>query len=374
MWSYLKNSLIKYCENGIPEDADQEVIRKVFILNLFSLVGSSLSGILGANALFHHNYLLAGSLLVACVCFYGGHFCVKKTQHYKTPAIGLLTALSSLMLYLVYSGGVENTGPLWIYIIPPVALFLGGLAIGLFNIFLFISLATLLMFYDNGALLATEYSNSFKLRLFYSFLTVTFLSYCYEYSRKLSLKNIQELSEKFERMAKHDALTGLSNRRDMMEKIQTEYARISRSHNTASLLLCDIDHFKQVNDNYGHEAGDIILTQLSNHFKKTIRQQDVVSRWGGEEFLFLLPDANLENAQAAAENIRQKVADTPFNIGNTSTKVTLSIGVASLSEHCSITESIGKADKFLYEAKQNGRNRVCSSNCCTLDKNTKSSR
>lgn len=366
MFSYLKNSLIKYCESGLAKDADQEAMRKVFILNLFSLVGAAVTGILGVNAMLHSNYPLTFSLLLACLCFYGGHFYVKKTQKHNAPAIGLLIALSSLMLYLIYSGGVENTGPLWIYIIPPVALFLGGLSFGLFNIFLFIIIAAVLMFYNSGALLATEYSTSFKLRLIYSFLTVTFLSYCYEYSRKLSLNNIKELSEKFERMAKHDSLTGLSNRRDMMEKIQTEYARVSRSHNTTSLLLCDIDHFKQVNDSYGHEAGDIILTQLSKHFKKMIRQQDVVSRWGGEEFLFLLPDANLKSAEAAAENIRQKVAEIQFEIGDTSTQITLSIGVATLSEHCSITDSIGKADKYLYKAKQNGRNQICSSNSAKL--------
>ncbi|WP_326498597.1 GGDEF domain-containing protein [Catenovulum adriaticum] len=345
-------------------------MRRIFILNLFSLVGASVTAIMGGNALIHDNYLLASSLLLACICFYGGHFYLKTTQHHKEPATGVLIALSSLMLYLIYSGGVDNTGPLWIYIIPPVALFLGGLSVGLFNIFVFISLAILLMFYDNGALLATEYSVSFKLRLIYSFLTVTFLSYCYEYSRKLSLNNIKELSEKFEKMAKHDALTGLSNRRDMMDKIQIEYARISRSHNTACLLLCDIDHFKQVNDNYGHEAGDIILTQLSTHFKNMVRQQDVVSRWGGEEFLFLLPDANLNSAEAAAENIREKIADIQFKIGKSSTKITLSIGVSTLSENRSITDSIGKADKFLYKAKQNGRNQVCSSKSVALNKNT----
>mgnify|MGYP000347923967 CR=1 FL=1 len=361
MLSLLKVKLIEFCESGIPANAELEIKRKIFILNLFALVGSSITGVLGVTAFFHNDLILSSSLIISCTAFYASHLYLKITNNYKAPARGLLFALSVLMLYLVYSGGVENTGPLWIFIIPPVALFLGGLTSGLVSIFLFIGCCIFLMFYEQGSLLATDYPQTFKLRLIYSFLTVTFLSYCYEYSRKLSFKNIQDLSEEFERMAKHDALTGLSNRRDMMEKIQTECARVSRSHNQTCLLLCDIDHFKVINDTYGHDAGDQVLEEISDLFSSMIRQQDLVARWGGEEFLFVLPDTHLANAQKAAENIREKVETHAFMIGDVKKHITISIGVATLSVEQNIKESIARADKYLYRAKQTGRNRVCSS-------------
>lgn len=356
----VKDKLIQWCEQGTPDNAELEVRRRFFILNLFSLVGLLITGALGIRALSSDNHILAASLLTASLCFYLGQLILKKTQNYKLPSRGILFSLSALMLYLVYSGGVDNTGPLWIYLLPSVALFLGGLLSGLIGIFIFIICCAFLMFYQDGSLLATEYSQTFKLRLIYSFLTVTFLSYCYEYSRKLSYQNIHELSEKFEKLAKYDPLTGLSNRRDMHEKIQTEYSRLSRSHNPACLLLCDIDHFKLINDTYGHEAGDKVLKDLSHHFKTMTRQQDIVARWGGEEFLFLLPDTNLHNAKQAAENIRAKIEKIPFIAADQTIFITLSIGVANLAEQRSITDSIAKADKYLYMAKQNGRNQVSS--------------
>ncbi|MCU4676097.1 GGDEF domain-containing protein [Catenovulum sp. 2E275] len=355
-----KNKLIQWCEQGTPPGAGLELKRKIFILNLFSFVGFSITATLGFSSFIQQNFILAFCLLAAALSFFLGHYILKTTHNYKVPSRGLLFALSALMLYLVYSGGVENTGPLWIYILPPVALFLGGLLSGLIGIFIFILCCTFLMFFQDGILLATNYSLTFKLRLVYSFLTVTFLSYCYEYSRKLSYQSIHELSDKFEKLAKYDPLTSLSNRRDMLEKIQTEVSRLSRSHNPACLLLCDIDHFKLINDTHGHEAGDNVLRELSKQFKSMIRQQDIVARWGGEEFLFLLPDTSLSNAQIAAENIRYKIENSTFNTGEKNISITLSIGVSNLSEHSSIKDSIAIADQYLYLAKQNGRNRVCS--------------
>ncbi|WP_440903844.1 GGDEF domain-containing protein [Catenovulum sp. SX2] len=359
MFSFIKQQFIKYCQSGIPEYADTEDRRRIMIINLFALVGSSLTLVMGLRAWSEANFLLAIVLNVAAVVFLSAHLCIRFSSDYKLPARLVLYCLTMLMLYLVYSGGVDNTGLLWVYILPPVALFLGGLSTGVVNIILFSCLSSFLLYFDAGQLMTAEYTDSYKLRFILSFFTVTFLSCCYEYSRKASYQHIQSLSDKFELMAKTDSLTGLANRREMMEQIQKEYARINRNNDTLCLLLLDVDRFKLINDGYGHDVGDLVLQQLAKTLTENLRTHDLVARWGGEEFLVMLPETNHQQAVEVAEKLLDKVATHNFEIKHFRKQVTVSIGVTELHNQQTITSAIAKADKYLYQAKQSGRNKVC---------------
>lgn len=157
--------------------------------------------------------------------------------------------------------------------------------------------------------------------------------------------------------ASTDSLTGLFNRRRMLESLKEQHARSKRTEQKAALLLADIDHFKRFNDERGHQFGDVVLCRVASALKQALRQQDVCARWGGEEFLILLPDTDLEGAATVARKLNQAVHGIEFEDAD-GLKVTLTIGVAMLDPVREIYESIREADNAMYQGKESGRNRV----------------
>lgn len=156
-----------------------------------------------------------------------------------------------------------------------------------------------------------------------------------------------------------DALTGLYNRRHIQQSLTQQIARARRQHLPLSLLMLDIDHFKHVNDSHGHQSGDKVLRDLATCIKERVRTQDTVGRWGGEEFIVLLPDTDAAGAEALAEQLRQAVERWRFvSLQAQPIPLTISIGVHALAEGEGSDELVGVADRALYLAKQHGRNRV----------------
>jgi len=161
------------------------------------------------------------------------------------------------------------------------------------------------------------------------------------------------------RKAETDALTGLLNRRRVVELCEREFKTAKRYGHPCSLLLMDIDHFKNVNDAAGHAAGDAVLAALAERCSRILRVVDIFGRVGGEEFAILMPHATKEQAILAAERIRRAVGDTPFRAGEVSLDVTISIGVSTLASETETVESLYRqADDALYAAKRCGRNSV----------------
>ena len=159
-------------------------------------------------------------------------------------------------------------------------------------------------------------------------------------------------------VARSDPLTGLMNRRAMLEHLEYEAARFQRSRTPFTLLLADLDRFKSINDTYGHDAGDQALIQTSEQLVQAIRAHDLVARWGGEEFLILLPDTDRQGGLIVAEALREGVAAQKVAIGEQELRLTLSIGVAAYGWGQTIHQCIKAADTALYQAKLEGRNRV----------------
>ena len=158
--------------------------------------------------------------------------------------------------------------------------------------------------------------------------------------------------------AEHDALTGVLNRRAIRDLLRKELARCRREKNTLGIILADVDHFKKINDRYGHAAGDAVLVTAMQRISSTLRSYDVVGRYGGEEFLIIAPGCDLELAQKLAERIRTAVGDQPVDLGDENATITLSLGVTLGTAESDPEFLVTLADSAMYQAKRNGRNRV----------------
>ncbi|MBB5876156.1 GGDEF domain-containing protein [Xanthomonas sp. 3498] len=159
--------------------------------------------------------------------------------------------------------------------------------------------------------------------------------------------------------AESDSLTNLTNRRGGSRILERLHAR-TRLGEPCSVVLGDIDHFKQINDSLGHEAGDTVLVALAERLANGLRKRDKAVRWGGEEFLLILPDTGIDDAERSAERLRARIAAEPFTIHGERLAITLSVGVAEIDPADPTFETaILRADRALYRAKGEGRNRVC---------------
>lgn len=168
---------------------------------------------------------------------------------------------------------------------------------------------------------------------------------------------LEEMNRKLYEKATKDALTKLFNRRKMTDLIEYEYDRAQRNTLPFSIIITDIDHFKKVNDTYGHDCGDVVLAEVSKTLMSMVRKQDQVGRWGGEEFLLLLPETDTEGALTLAEKMRSKIEESAYCCGQTELKITMTFGISSFSDKKTDKTVIKEADLALYDGKNNGRNR-----------------
>ncbi|MCK5035162.1 MAG: GGDEF domain-containing protein [Candidatus Sabulitectum sp.] len=170
-------------------------------------------------------------------------------------------------------------------------------------------------------------------------------------------KELADAYSRVEKLSRSDSLTGLANRRAMMRSLSDEQTRSSRTGRRYGLIMADIDDFKRVNDRYGHACGDEVLVEVASRMKKALRSQDFASRWGGEEFLLLLPETSLIGAARVAEKIRESIAATPFLCEKISINMTMTFGVSE-GGGVPVDHAIQQADAAMYRAKRKGKNRV----------------
>lgn len=169
---------------------------------------------------------------------------------------------------------------------------------------------------------------------------------------------LKDLIRKLEISAITDPLTGLFNRRFMMQKMDEEAARFLRYGHSFVIIMADVDHFKLINDQYGHACGDLVLRAVSQTMGVGLRTNDVLARWGGEEFLLLLPDTTVEGGELLAERIRQRVEDLKVTYHQHTISVTLTMGLSRFREGSTVDKVISLADQGLYQGKKTGRNKV----------------
>lgn len=171
-------------------------------------------------------------------------------------------------------------------------------------------------------------------------------------------KELEQANKKLDLISKTDELTQLPNRREMNETIAHEVGRSQRTNKPFCFIFIDIDHFKNINDTYGHACGDEILKAVAQTIRGLLRKYDVFARYGGEEFLTLLPETDLDGAATVAERFRKKIEQMTVHYADFTIKITITLGVARFDEKLGAEHSIQMADKALYQGKESGRNRV----------------
>lgn len=165
-----------------------------------------------------------------------------------------------------------------------------------------------------------------------------------------------EMNRSLDLASRIDPMTRLANRRDIMEKIEQEHSRAHRHQRTFSIILVDVDNFKRINELHGVNVGDDVLVEISCVLRECVRNEDICSRWGGEEFLFLLPETGLEGALSVAQKINQTVAMTEFKVNRPGIRTSVSLGVCSYQPGQTISDCLTRVETALLQAKRNGKN------------------
>ncbi len=261
---------------------------------------------------------------------------------------------------LIYSGGSENTALYWVMYYPLIVYSITGPRLGSVFSLAFVTLCITLLYGDN--LIPAVYGQVEKSRFILSTLVIIVFSFINEFYRFRSHSIIESVSTDHKHDANTDALTNIPNRR-FLESSYFPYLKTNSDVLLpASLIMADIDHFKMINDTYGHEVGDQAIIHAVNVIKKTLRNTDVLCRIGGEEFLICIPQMSLIKASKVAEKIRLSLQETPLVLDDGQViTIKSSFGVSDISSRDDFNTAIKVADDRLYAAKEQGRNRVVSS-------------
>jgi diguanylate cyclase (GGDEF)-like protein len=290
-----------------------------------------------------------------CVLIAGLIFNVNSRGRHLQAVLILQTTIYLFVVMYIYNLGwsagfqyyfIVGIGILMLYPHPKIRLPILGALILLLT-FIFLYLFKFQAVYSN-----VEFN--YTLNLFNAICAMLALGLTNFYFRT----NIVSLLKVLNISANTDLLTGLLNRRRMNMELQRHCKMSERYEQCNSLILVDIDHFKSINDTYGHSAGDSVLKDVSAIMYASIREADHIARWGGEEFLILAPFTHCKDAGLAAEKLRKKIAEHTFYVKEKPLKLTITAGVAELCAGQSIQDALTRADKLLYQAKDLGRNKV----------------
>lgn len=335
--------------------------RRSFQLNmLIGLAGFAYLLVFGFNALLDGQMPLATALLLTASAGMLSLMAMWWTGEPSYGAFGISVAAAFMFIYLLITGGTDGTGPLWCYPLVAIIAFLQGLRRGLYAVVGLTVAASAIFFMPQLPIDVAEYTASFKTRFLFSFVALAIMALIYEHLRGQSQTTYEELSDKLDRASRTDDLTGLANRREIRELLDAE-ASIYARYGHAFSVMADLDRFKELNDRHGHAVGDKYLIAVADCFKRNVRELDRVARWGGEEFVILLPQTRLPEAQVVAEKLRKAVAQIALDQGKPIDILTASFGVQSIEHAANIDDLIRQADDRLYEAKHRGRNQVVAS-------------
>lgn len=283
----------------------------------------------------------------------------------STMILGLLLAFYS---YLFVEGGINNTGIIWLFTYPIAAFFFKGKIRGITWVSAFIVSITTCYCLSKKGLLVLPHEDHFLLIYFFAFLLITAFVYSYENIRNDSedvilskTKKLEELNKELEYLSTHDALTCIYNRRFIMKCLRDEFYRFSRYEGIFSVMLIDIDNFKNINDTRGHQTGDTILTRVAKIFLDyQLRGVDFFGRYGGDEFIIILPNTDQEGARNVAEKLCDSIRNEFFvdALTNERMSVSVSIGISTIMKGKNQNRLLCEADMALYTSKKNGRDRV----------------
>lgn len=288
----------------------------------------------------------------------------RKTKRLEIAASVATAVVAVYLLAFALWGEAHSSTVTFTAILPGVAFFLLGHQRGTIILGIFFPIFAIL-FWWNTVTATTEASDTnIAINTILTVFVVSLQIFLYELTRRRMFDETARILEHLETLSSRDNLTGLWNRRMIEEFLEQEVARTKRQGNRFSIAIIDIDHFKQVNDTYGHAGGDTVLREIAAEFRNVIRAQDRIGRWGGEEFIVICPETGIEDARALFERLRAHIAGHVFS---NRVQVTISVGISEYRGSDAITSLAIRADKAMYQAKQRGRNRVCSDEHCALN-------
>jgi diguanylate cyclase (GGDEF)-like protein len=287
--------------------------------------------------------------------------------HYNNVSHGINRWLAgftmfTLCFYSLSTGAAQSLSTFWGLAIIGSSFYILGFRRGLICTAIIFSFTALLMLglasekVKEGFLINDM--RTFSFRYLSVMALIAIFASLQEYERSRAVKHLLLSREHMRHLASTDELTGLVNRRTMAEQLRQQEHRCNEQHEQYSVILCDIDLFKNINDTYGHEVGDKVLTGVATILKNNLREFDMVARWGGEEFLVMLPRTNIEGATQAADKLHKAINEYQISHEDVVLKPTLSFGVACGDADIHFDECVRQADRRLYKAKHLGRNCV----------------
>lgn len=284
----------------------------------------------------------------------------KKSHDTRTGAIGAFAILLCVVVTFWMLQQQQYYGFVWLFVLMPVAYILLGMYRGILVSFLLITIVALASLYFYPTWHPAPFTPASIINITAAGLFVLALLGYFEYMRSESMAIIAAKNMELMRMAGTDYLTGLLNRRAFFELSMKELQRSRRYGHAFVIVSFDLDHFKQINDTYGHDAGDAVLRSLAELLDRELRESDFAARFGGEEFVLFLTESTLEEGLAISNRLRERVAAMNTAFGEATIRVTASFGVAECThEDTTVDTVITRADFALLNAKRNGRNAVC---------------
>ncbi len=332
-----------------------DIKRKKSVLYFFTFVGGSIV-LFFAFKTPSTDIVLKSSLFASAAFLYLNSlaFYYHQKIHITSSLTGL--AVLAMVFSIVYTGGYANTGLYWAYPFPITLFVFYGPFRGLIvNLVMFVVIFVMV---NNPQLITAEYRPEEVARFTPTYLVNLFLCFIAEFFRNRSHNELSTINLDRLKLANTDALTSLPNRRFIDSVFMDAAKNDPNSHFPMTIVAMDIDHFKRVNDTYGHDTGDMVLKHMARLFRKNVRELDVVARIGGEEFLIIFPRTNKTLGLRIAEKIRRIVEDNPYKENEFAIDLSISLGCTEVNKYVFIEEAVKQADEYLYTAKARGRNTI----------------
>lgn len=337
--------------SGISTDSFYEK-RQIYMTNAIILLSSIVVATFAFLNLNNPEYFIIGIMdLIALALLISSLLLIRKTKSITFSRRLITTIMLSFIVILTYFYEANNFSLIWVIFVPIISMSLHGARLGLILSIITFALILSIAYFNIGVWQNGNWSIVSYIKLTISMFILTGIYYATEQSLYNYHLNEQEIQKDLMYLSMTDYLTDLPNRRGLLQEINFQ---ANHSQETYSIAILDIDDFKQTNDNHGHEIGDKVLKDISNLIQTNLNGNQIIGRWGGEEFIILFPDTDIQDATEYCEQIRKKIENQNF----TGLQITCSFGVAEAKQNLSINNIIKKADDSLYKAKHNGKNQV----------------
>ncbi len=356
-----------------PIDFEEE--RKRLLFGFLTLVAGVMLTIFGA---YHWSTQSMGHALMcfatsALLVF--GVFVLRLMDDGEIVYQFITSSMMTMFAVLATTADVGSGQTLWVLGYPACALFVTGVRFGTFTSALLLAIWTAVFFAPQYFPGEPTYSAAFATRFIASYLGILAVAVFVEQVRRKYFDAMVENQRRLEAdkaelkatktrlttMAMRDYLTGAANRRLILQQLDSELRMAAKTGGSLTIAMLDIDHFKRINDTHGHQIGDLVLIEVARRIGSTIRENDSLGRYGGEEFLIVLPGTREEGATQLVERVHQVIGSQSIEVDHVDVRVTASIGIASTDGQTTTTRQlIESADSALYYAKNNGRNQITS--------------